>query len=112
MYLLGGEDGTTYDDTQVTAYLPYVDAKQPATKKMFTGLDMASEGVWQVQVASNPVDQDALQTVAYVEETTFDKGNVAFQVTGTHMAIKLISQNDGYAKLGAILVHFEGGDKG
>ena len=112
MYLLGGEDGTTYDDTQVTAYLPYVDAKQPATKKMFTGLDMASEGVWQVQVASNPVDQDALQTVAYVEETTLDKGNVAFQITATHMAIKLTSQNNGYAKLGAIIVHFEGGDKG
>jgi hypothetical protein len=112
MYLLGGEDGTTYDDTAVTAFLPYVDAKQPATKKMFTGLDMASEGVWQVQVASNPVDQDALQTVAYVEETTLDKGNVAFQITATHMAIKLTSQNDGYAKLGAIIVHFEGGDKG
>jgi hypothetical protein len=112
MYLLGGEDGTTYDDTQVTAYLPYVDAKQPATKKMFTGLDMASEGVWKVEIASNPVDQDALQTVAYVEETTFDKGNLAFQVTATHMAIRLTSQNDGYAKLGAILVHFEGGDKG
>jgi hypothetical protein len=112
MYLLGGENGTTYDDTQVTAYLPYVDAKQPATKKMFTGMDLASEGVWKVEIASNPVDQDALQTVAYVEETTFDKGNLAFQVTGTHMAIKLTSQNDGYAKLGAILVHFEGGDKG
>lgn len=112
MYLLGGENGTTYDDTQVTAYLPYVDARQPATKKMFTGLDMASEGVWKVEVASNPVDQDALQTVAYVEETTFDKGNVAFQVTATHMAIKLTSQNDGYAKLGSLLIHFEGGDKG
>jgi hypothetical protein len=112
MYLLGGENGTTYDDTQVTAYLPYVDAKQPATKKMFTGMDLASEGVWKVEIASNPVDQDALQTVAYVEETTFDKGNLAFQVTATHMAIRLTSQNDGYAKLGAILVHFEGGDKG
>jgi hypothetical protein len=112
MYLLGGQNGTTYDDTQVTAFLPYVDAKQPATKKMFTGMDLASEGVWQVQVAPNPMDQSALETVAYVEETTFDKGNLAFQVTATHMAIKLTSQGGGYAKLGAILVHFEGGDKG
>lgn len=112
MYLLGGENGTTYDDTEVSAYLPYVDAKQPATKKMFTGLDMASEGLWKVEIASNPLDQDALQTVAYVEETTFDKGNVSFQTTSTHLAIKLTSQGDGYAKLGALIVHFEGGDKG
>lgn len=112
MYLLGGENGTTYDDTPVVAYLPYVDAQQPATKKTFTGLDMASEGVWQVEIASNPVDQDALQTVAYVEETTFDKGNAAFQVTSTHLAIKLTSHGDGYAKLGAMVIHFEGGDKG
>jgi hypothetical protein len=112
MYLLGGQNGTTYDGTQVTAYLPYVDAKQPATKKMFTGLDLASEGVWRVEIASNPLDQTALQTVAYVEETTFDKGNLAFQVTGTHMAIKLTSQGEGLAKIGAIVVHYEGGDKG
>lgn len=112
MYLLGGENGTTYDSTQVTAYLPYVDAKQPATKKMFTGLDLASEGLWKVEIASNPLDQEALQTVAYVEETTYDKGNVAFQTTSTHLAIKLTSQNDGYAKLGSLIVHFEGGDKG
>jgi hypothetical protein len=79
---------------------------------MFTGLDLASEGVWRVEIASNPLDQTALQTVAYVEETTFDKGNLAFQVTGTHMAIKLTSQGEGFAKIGAIVVHYEGGDKG
>jgi putative flippase GtrA len=112
MYLLGGENGTTYDDTEVTAFLPYVDAKQPATKKMFTGLDMASEGLWKVEIASNPLDQDALQAVAYVEETTFDKGNVAFQTTTTHLAIKLTSQGEGYAKLGSLLIHFESGDRG
>ena len=112
LYLLGGENGTTYDETQVVAFLPYVDAKQPATKKMFTGLDMASEGVWKVEIASNPTDQTALQTVAYVEETTYDKGNVAFQTTSTHMAIKLTSQGGGYAKLGSLVIHFEGGDKG
>lgn len=112
LYLLGGENGTTYDETQVVAFLPYVDAKQPATKKMFTGLDMASEGVWKVEIASSPTDQTALQTVAYVEETTYDKGNVAFQTTSTHMAIKLTSQGGGYAKLGSLVIHFEGGDKG
>lgn len=112
LYLLGGASGTTYDNTPVVAYIPYVDAKQPATKKQFTGLDMACEGVWQVEIATDPTDQSALQTVAYVEETTFGKGNASFQASSTHLAIKLTSQGAGYAKVGSVVVHYEGGDPG
>ncbi len=112
LYLLGGVDGTTYDNTQVVATVPYVSAGQPATKKTFTGLDMASEGVWRVEVGSDPNDIDALQTVAYVERTTYGKGNVSLTAQSTHLAFKLTSQNNGYAKVGSLTVHFEGGDAG
>jgi hypothetical protein len=112
LYLLGGVNGTTYDDTQVVAYLPYVAAGKPATSKGFTGLDMACEGEWRVEIATDPNNAQALQTVATVEETTFAKGHASFQARSTHMAIKLTSQNDGYAKLGAVIVHFEGGSQG
>ena len=112
LYLLGGASGTVYDSTPVVAYLPYVDAKQPATKKTFTGLDMACEGVWQVQIATDPTDQSALETVAYVEETTFGKGNAAFQASSTHLAVRFVSQGAGYAKLGSLVIHYEGGDAG
>ena len=112
LYLLGGVNGTTYDDTQVVAYLPYVATGKPATSKGFTGLDMACEGEWRVEIATDPNNAQALQTVATVEETTFAKGHASFQARSTHMAIKLTSQNDGYAKLGAVIVHFEGGSQG
>lgn len=112
LYLLGGKNGTTYDDTEVVAYVPYVDGKQPATKKTFTGLDMASEGLWKVEIGPEPLDMNALQTVAYVEETTFSKANVAFQARSTHIALKLTSQGSGYAKVGSLVIHFEGGDQG
>lgn len=112
LYLLGGKNGTTYDNTEVVAYVPYVDGKQPATKKTFTGLDMASEGLWKVEIGPDPLNMDALETVAYVEETTFTKANVAFQARSTHLAMKLTSQGTGYAKVGSLVIHFEGGDQG
>ncbi len=112
LYLLGGLDGTTYDDTPVVAFVPYVDAQKPATTKTFTALDMASEGVWKVEVAPNPNDQAALMTVAYVDETTFGKDAAAFPMRTTHLAIKLTSQNEGYAKVGSLVLHYDLGDAG
>jgi len=94
------------------AFVPYVDGKQPATKKSFTSLDMASEGLWKVEVAPDPLNMSGLQTVAYVEETTFGKANVAFQVRSTHLAMKMTSQGSSYAKIGSLVIHFEGGDQG
>jgi hypothetical protein len=112
LYLLGGKDGVTYDDTQVEAMLPYISASTPATTKGFTGIDIASEGVWNVEIATDPNDETALQTVATIEETTFAKGKAAFNARSTHLAIRLTSQGEGYAKVGALMVHYEGGSQG
>ena len=109
LYLLGGANGTTYDDTQVKAIIPYVDAQKPATRKQFTALDMACEGLWKVEVASDPLDYTKTETVAYVEETTFAKGSASFQANSTHLAFVLTSQNDGYAKVGSLVVHYDPG---
>jgi len=112
LYLLGGANGTTYDNTQVVAFVPYVNGKTPATKKTFTGIDLACEGLWRVEIATDPTDQTALETVAYIEETTFGKGNASFVANSTHLAVKLTSQNNGAAKIGSLVVHYEGGDPG
>lgn len=112
LYLLGGKSGAEYDNSQVVAFLPYMSAQKPATQKGFTGMDLACEGVWKVEIATDPNNQAALQTVATVEETTFAKGHVAFQARSTHLAMKLTSQNNGYAKLGALAIHVESGSQG
>lgn len=112
LYLLGGKTGAEYDNTQVEAYVPYMSAQKPATQKGFTGLDLACEGVWRVEIATDPNNEQALQTVATVEETTFAKGHVAFQARSTHLAMRLTSQNDGYARLGSIAVHVDSGSQG
>lgn len=112
LYLLGGRSGVEYDDAQVTAFLPFMSAQKPATQKGFKGMDLACTGVWKVEIATDPNNLDALQTVATIEETTFTKGHVAFQARSTHLALKLTSQNDGPAKLGSIAIHLEPGSQG
>jgi hypothetical protein len=107
LYLLGGENGRTYDDTEVEAFIPYVSAGKPATLKMFQGIDMACEGEWKVEIATDPTDTSLRQEIARIAENTFGVGNVAFQAYSTHIAFRLTSLNDGYAKIGSLLVHYD-----
>jgi hypothetical protein len=44
--LLGGDDGKTYDSSQVEVDLPYIDGRAIATFKNFTAIDVVCEGEW------------------------------------------------------------------
>lgn len=112
MYLYGGNSGKEYDDSIVTAMLPFMSAGAPATSKEFTGLDLALEGLWTVEIATDPNNPAAMQRVATVEETTLAKGHVKFQARSTHLALKLVCSDPGAAKIGAIFVHHKGGSQG
>lgn len=112
LYLLGGTSGAEYDSSTVRAVIPYVAASKPATSKEFTGLDMALEGVWTVSIATDPNNLTAFQPVATVEETTMAKGHVRFQARSTHLAVKMVCTEPGPAKVGSLLIHYEGGSQG
>lgn len=109
LYLLGGLSGVEYDSSVVRAVVPYVSAQRPATSKEFMGLDLALENVWTVSIATDPNAPTAFQTVATVEETTMAKGKVRFQARSTHLAVKLECAEPGPAKIGSLLIHYEGG---
>lgn len=112
LYLLGGLSGNEYDDSQVSVTIPFVAAQSPATSKEWTGVDMALEGVWTLEIATDPNNLEAWQTVATVEETTMAKGHCRFQARSTHLALRMTCEADGAAKLGAILIHYQGGSQG
>lgn len=112
LYLLGGTSGVEYDACVVRAIIPYVSAQKPATSKEFTGLDLAIDNVWTVSISTDPNAPTAFQVVATVEETTMAKGHVRFQARSTHMAMKLECAETGPAKIGSLLVHYEGGGQG
>jgi hypothetical protein len=112
LYLYGGNSGREYDSSEVVAQLPFVAAGKPATSKEWIGADMALEGLWTVQVSTDPNNIDARQVVATVEEITMNKGHLRFQARSSHVALRLSNQEPGPAKVGAIFIHYQDGSQG
>ena len=112
LYLFGGDDGDTYDASEVVVQLPYLDARSPATFKQFTGMDMACEGQWLVQTCTDPNDLTKRQDVATVYQTTYSLGHVTLQEYSTMLAFRLVNDQDGPARIGNMVLHYDSGDVG
>ncbi len=112
IYVYGGlGNDLVYDDTEAVAQTPYLDADKPWLQKDFSGFDMAGTGEWKVYVAMNPNNleaQDAVGTIAdVVANTTFNDGKIPGAGSSTHFSLIFKSQNDGAAKLGSCVIHYE-----
>lgn len=112
LYLYGGKSGAEYDNSEVVAQLPFVAVSKPSTSKEWMGADLAIEGLWTIDISTDPNNIDARQTVATVEEITMNKGHLRFQARSTHLAIRLRHQEDGPAKIGAVFIHYQDGSQG
>lgn len=112
LYLFGGNDGATYDDSEVVVQLPYLDGRSPASFKLFKGIDMACEGQWAVYTATDPNNIAAQQQVATVFQTTYATGHVTLQDYSTCLAFRLVNNLSGPARIGNMVLHYDGGDAG
>lgn len=107
VYVYGGENGHTYDDSQVEVILPYLDGGKPAHAKTLMGLDMTCEGEWSVEIGMDPVNPDARDVVATVSQPTFTLGRIQANGSGTHVGVRLVNDAPGYARLANLICHFE-----
>ena len=112
LYSLGGENGNTYDASEVVVQMPFLDASAPATYKTFSSLDVTCENTWTVSVATDPQDISLREEVATVHQTTFGLGRVTLSGYSTHLAPRLVCSSSGAAKLGNLAIHYEGGESG
>jgi len=112
LYSLGGENGNTYDASEVVVQMPFLDASAPATYKTFSSLDVTCENTWTVSVATDPQDISLREEVATVHQTTFGLGRVTLSGYSTHLAPRLVCSASGAAKLGNLAIHYEGGESG
>lgn len=101
-----------YDDTQVTVELPMFDAGSPATVKLFKGVDVACEGVWDVYVNPDPLANGAYVRNSTVDATTYSLNRIPLDMSGTHMGIKLVSKHAGYASMARLALHYDDGTAG
>lgn len=107
LYLYGGTNGTTYDSSTVTATIPFLDAGAPATTKAYSAIDLACDGVWAVNVATDPRDITKTELIATVPDTTYGMGSAAFQGLSTHIGFQLTNTDSGAAKLANLVVHYQ-----
>lgn len=112
IYQLGGEDFLAYDDTPLIIETPFLDVRTPATAKDFTSIDIAARGTFDVEVASDPTEPDLFRPVAEgVTNSTFKQLTIPLTVSATHIKLRITSRNDGYARIGKIIIHFKGTDE-
>lgn len=109
IYKLGGAAGTTYVDAEDTVILtPFLDAKTPATPKEFFGIDVAVQGLWKVEIATDPERPDEFDHVMNVASVTFAQQKIPIAAESTHIAVKLTSLDANYGKISNLVIHFKG----
>ncbi len=116
IYVYGGLGATAeYDATEAVAQIPYLDADKPWQEKQLTGFDAAGIGAWRVYAAMNPNNLEAQDVVAeftdVIANTTFGESRLPLQGSTNHISLIFKSQNDGYAKLGSCVIHFDWDEK-
>ncbi len=107
IYLLGGDDGETYDATQAVVELPYMDGKQIATWKMWRGLDIAAEGSWEVYASYDPSVPDEEDLVATLTGSTFARLDISMLGHTEMVKLRFVSTGTGPARLGSVVAHYD-----
>jgi hypothetical protein len=105
VYLYGGETGTVYDSSTVEVDLPYIDGRQVATFKDFTGIDIVCEGEWTIYVNTDPNNPTAESRIAIVGNTTLTDMIAGMVGHSPVVKLRLVSASPGPAKLSKIIIH-------
>jgi hypothetical protein len=113
-YVYGSESGPYQysDDVHAEAWLPYLDANQPAQVKHVLGVDVACRGAWEVRIGYDPENLAATDLLARVAGTTFGHARIPVdQGEGTHMSLRFKSiaarAVDAPATVSAAVIHHD-----
>lgn len=109
LYQFGGSTDAVYDASQCTVVLPFLDAGDPANNKTWTAIDLACEGTWDVYAAFDPLNPDTFTLMGTVVSSTFHSLKMPLVGSSTHISIKLVSKNSGYARIGNAALHYKSG---
>lgn len=112
IYVYGGADGVTYDDTSPTIVLPAVYGRTPIRDKSFEAIDFGLSGQWQVWLYETPDDYTAGNgtEVCVITGPTYWKPEQGIPGLSTHAVFKLIGQESGRKELVNVAVQYEQDD--
>lgn len=114
MFLFGGTDGETYDESEVEVITPFMDMERPGDNKYFTGLDVVCQGEWDVEVCTNPQPEGVpleWEKVAQVDGTTRQQVRIPLNHQGMQIALRLTSRSPLRALLSQVAIFFDRGEQ-
>jgi hypothetical protein len=112
VYLYGGAGGEAYDSVNVEVDLPYIDGRQIATFKEWTGLDVVCEGAWVIYASTDPEQPNEESVICRVEGTTIQNPAIAMVGHSPVIKLRLVNEAAGAAKLSKIVVHYAEAESG
>lgn len=110
IYRYGGENGNTYDSSPAVVETAFLDGRQLAQGKTWRGMDIAAEGSWDTYIAFNPDLPDEEDRIGVLDRTTVHRLDTPTLGNSPMAKLRFVSQGSGAAKLGQILVHYDGSD--
>lgn len=115
IYQYGGASGDVYPEEGETPVLvegPFLSGGTPATKKDFTGIDIAiPHGSWKVELLTDPArpldDEDSVVLAGTFAQTTYADGAVECPFESTHVGFRLTSVGPGPAVVASMAFHYK-----
>lgn len=109
IYVYGGTNNATYDDTVCSWETPWLDARSAATNKLGAGVDAGLEGGWALKFGQD-YRSGILKEVYRNNESSFGLGVIPATAKGTHFKVRGQTYAATYARFSVFAFHFEGGD--
>jgi hypothetical protein len=106
VYLLGGENGATYDTSPYEAVLPFMDGQSPYTIKALDGIDVGCQGRWDIDAGANPKRPDERVNIANIQDSTWGDGRIPVGINGTHVGLRFHGRSPQKAVLESVVLHY------
>jgi hypothetical protein len=106
LYLFGGVDGNTYDNTPVEIRLPFHDGSKPGHMKQYQAIDATVWGQWDIKVAYNYDMPDAEEHVATVSNPTWMHGRHELTGYSSHMSLRFYNNTAEKAQIANSAIHY------
>ncbi len=107
IYLLGGDDNDEWAAQAMEVKLPFLSARQIATLKHFTGVDIACDGEFDVYLGTDPNQPDVDEPIAKITKSTFGLGRVPVDGQAEMFSLRFVSKAGQYGRIANAVVHYE-----
>ncbi len=109
LFLYGGSDGVTYDESVCSWSTYYMDAKNPSAQKLSVGFDAALTGAWVLSFGMDPAS-GIVEEVYRNNAATFWQGRVPVQQQGTHIKVSGVTTAATAATFDSLTALFQQGN--